>query len=292
MFHRPLAQLTLEDLNSAFETALMATFKRLDYARSAARKAVEADATRYFGEGAFYVAADVKAADEAAKAEKAAADEAAKAAKAAAKEAAKVATKEPEPAKPAIVVNWTDDANAHPIIGTMKYTRHGHLRIEAVGTPEGESSPTLAVVIVDGGKKTVTLRSCRDNAVSAGYREQYSTDKDHKTPSGKATIARHHDEIANALKGKGVADLEAVYLENGFKYDSYSHLNPGMQRMTLGNLLRSKARHGVQILVLGVVIVPGAASGEEGRKVHDDGEKFENGAAAQADQEGETEAAA
>lgn len=56
-----------------------------------------------------------------------------------------------------------------------------------------------------------------------------------KTPGGS-----YHkpDFIGDALAGLTVAQVLAIAVVVGLNADKYSHLNPGQQRMTLGNSLR------------------------------------------------------
>jgi hypothetical protein len=43
----------------------------------------------------------------------------------------------------------------------------------------------------------------------------------------------------------------AVAAENGLSLDAWSRLNPGMQRMGLGNVLRARVRRGETVLIDG-----------------------------------------
>lgn len=80
------------------------------------------------------------------------------------------------------------------------------------------------------------------NALKAA-RKQYKVDKSTKTAGGNPTI-HCGDATAKALAGK---DLNAVYekaakvkgVSAGTLKAKYRHLNPGAQRMTLGNIIRA-----------------------------------------------------
>lgn len=56
-----------------------------------------------------------------------------------------------------------------------------------------------------------------------------------KTPGGNF---HKPDYIGNALAGLTVVQVLAIAVAVGLNADKYSHLNPGQQRMTLGNSLR------------------------------------------------------
>jgi hypothetical protein len=85
----------------------------------------------------------------------------------------------------------------------------------------------------DGGKTT-------DALVEAG--KAYQHDKERKTAGGNVSVDSG-DELAQELRG---ATLEAVYqraaralgVTEAALRAKYAHLNPGMQRMNLGNRMR------------------------------------------------------
>jgi hypothetical protein len=76
--------------------------------------------------------------------------------------------------------------------------------------------------------------------------KRYTHDKEHKTAGGHVSV-NNGDEIATKLIGK---DLDTVYAAaaKALKEDEkdlrakYKHLNPGMQRMNLGNRMRAAAK--------------------------------------------------
>lgn len=75
---------------------------------------------------------------------------------------------------------------------------------------------------------------------------EYVHDKEHKTAGGHVSV-HNGDAIAVKLLGK---DLDTVYAAaaKALKEDEadlrakYAHLNPGMQRMNLGNRMRAAAK--------------------------------------------------
>jgi colicin import membrane protein len=75
--------------------------------------------------------------------------------------------------------------------------------------------------------------------VSEEYRDKYKL-SDVRTPSGAKSISCG-DQVAQALNGLDVAQLGQVAKAAGLDFKKWSHLNPGMQRMNLGNSLRARA---------------------------------------------------
>ena len=74
------------------------------------------------------------------------------------------------------------------------------------------------------------------SVVPAEYKERYGKD------------GNCGDEVAQALAGiKGEA-LAEVATRNGIDFKRWEHLNPGMQRMNLGNMLRARGRRGDKIV--------------------------------------------
>ena len=84
------------------------------------------------------------------------------------------------------------------------------------------------------------------SVISADKAAKYKV-SDVKTASGKRKSVDNDDKIAKALRGKSVDDLRKIANKTGlgdrFKAN-WSKLNPGMLRMSMGNALRAKARHG------------------------------------------------
>jgi hypothetical protein len=70
----------------------------------------------------------------------------------------------------------------------------------------------------------------------------YTAHKDYKTPSGR-TAVDNADAVAEVLRGmtlEGV--LETLVANGGTVNPKWAHLNPGMQRMAAGNVLRRIAK--------------------------------------------------
>lgn len=74
--------------------------------------------------------------------------------------------------------------------------------------------------------------------VSDEYRDKYKV-SDVRTPSGAKSISCG-DTVAAALNGLSVDQLSKVAKIAGLDFKKWSHLNPGMQRMNLGNSLRAR----------------------------------------------------
>lgn len=83
----------------------------------------------------------------------------------------------------------------------------------------------------------------KKDVVPSAYRDKY-----------KATGGTNGDFIATGLQkiGKdGIESLHAVASENGIDHKKWSHMNPGMQRMNLANVLRGTYLKGGSIKMLG-----------------------------------------
>lgn len=141
-----------------------------------------------------------------------------------------------------------DYSRNDPRVGKKFFTRHGRVTVVAV------SFDSAKVETTEGVEKEVKLTSLREKAVASGARNRYPSDHDTKTASGKPSIGRP-DEITDALKGLVSAELGGVFEENGLDSKKYKHLNPGMKRMTLGNLLRGMASNGKSVKINGKKVV-------------------------------------
>lgn len=97
-------------------------------------------------------------------------------------------------------------------------------------------------------------------AVNDSYRDNYVIDKNTKTASGASSI-HNGDELAETLKGLGVAELSSVAKDNGFadRFKGWqdSGANNGMLRMHVGNVLRAKTNKGNAIYAFGKQICEG-----------------------------------
>lgn len=75
--------------------------------------------------------------------------------------------------------------------------------------------------------------------------DRYVTSDEVKTASGRKAIDVN-DEVATSLRGTDLADVyrqasAATGQTQKSLHEKYDHLNPGMQRMNLGNLIRGAA---------------------------------------------------
>lgn len=102
-------------------------------------------------------------------------------------------------------------------------------------------------------KKVRKAKASNGTTKSVVDLSRYSYEKaaDAKTPSGRACVD-NADGIAEALRGKSVEDIEAIFAKNkigdSFK-PSWRKLNPGLARMSAGNVLRGIVRKGTPIKV-------------------------------------------
>jgi hypothetical protein len=117
-----------------------------------------------------------------------------------------------------------------------------------VGTAAKKAAkrPSKAIVTkstkVKSGKKVVRKTNGDDPRLVPANLEAYHVDKDKKTAGGNPSIDSN-DKVAIMLRGR---ELDEVYAQVAKRCEvtvkelktKYSHLNPGMQRMNLGNKLR------------------------------------------------------
>lgn len=83
------------------------------------------------------------------------------------------------------------------------------------------------------------MKVAKQEIISDEYRDKYKVDKTVRTASGAYSVSKG-DDVAKALNGLTVEQLRDVAKDAGIveKFDGWKHLNPGMQRMNLGNVLR------------------------------------------------------
>jgi len=223
---KQLHEMSLEDINGELDAGgIDKRYKRIDMARKAIIRLVEKDKLMYLGQIPFVVKKKVTAE----------------------KKAKKVKAKTKKVEKSYVYLE------THELIGTVVYSRFGKQLVTKVGHYEGE--PNKLKVLLKNGNH-IAISSCRPTAVRPEYRSRYNVDRDNKTPSGKPSIGVD-DPICDSLKGANVDVLEAICQENGLEYSKWEHLNPGMQRMCLGNRLRGMARKGERVVIKGEMITPG-----------------------------------
>lgn len=85
-------------------------------------------------------------------------------------------------------------------------------------------------------KKKVVKGSIIDKTKVSGYH----VSKDVKTAGGRKAVDCN-DKVAKALRGKTLDEVKTVARKNGLKdrLPKWEHLNPGQQRMAIGNALRA-----------------------------------------------------
>jgi hypothetical protein len=157
-------------------------------------------------------------------------------------------TQEEQPKQKPLIerIDW----KASQYEGRKVYTTKGTGHILAEGKLDGQ---TYFKVKHGDGEHAFRETTTRFNAVDDSYRDKYAKDNAVKTESGAASVSCG-DNVAEALKGLNLAQLASVAQENGLtdKWEGWSHLNPGMRRMNLGNKLRMMVnKDGATISVLG-----------------------------------------
>lgn len=133
--------------------------------------------------------------------------------------------------------------------GQEFYTRHG--KVPVVETGFVKDKPVKVRILDKNDKiREVSVTTLRTKAVSDSYRPKYEINKDTRTASGKPSIGVD-DDLTEKLRGKDTKELESIAEDNGINPRQYSHLNNGMLRMTLGNIFRSRLRHGEKVKING-----------------------------------------
>ncbi len=234
---KPLHSMTLDEINAELEFAAVGkTYKRIDHARNALKKAVDGGKALYVGTDPFY-------------------NETAMAEVIATEKAASATPKAEKTVAPKKAVVFSEDLASHDMVGKVVFCRFGRQTVEAIGHVEGEPEKLKARL---GNGKVVAVTACRLSAVRSEYRRKYPVDKAHKTASGKPSIGVE-DQVTDLLKGAGVEAIESICAENSLDYSRWAGLNPGMQRMCLGNRLRGMAQKGKRVVIAGHVVAEGAA---------------------------------
>lgn len=143
--------------------------------------------------------------------------------------------------------------------------------LDAPGAPDGPSNPTPkeAEMPVTAVKKPTTKAAPRaqvakpapkpaprpvvavaprpepkvGNVIKPQYRGSFATLEGLKTASGARVIATTNDIVTQVLAGTDTPALMEIAARCGVDF-TWGHVNPGMQRMNLGNRLRSMLRRG------------------------------------------------
>jgi len=89
------------------------------------------------------------------------------------------------------------------------------------------------------GKRTTARRKRSRSVAAAEYRARYADGS-----CGDDLAVRLKQRVAAADGSVDVAKLRQLAEANGVWVSSYADLNPGLQRMTIGNRLRPLARRG------------------------------------------------
>ena len=137
------------------------------------------------------------------------------------------------------------------------YTQKGN----AVILGEDKAAGVYLVELIKNAEQIVLkANQLKFKAINDSYRDNYVIDKDTKTASGASSI-HNGDELAETLKGLGVAELSSIAKDNGFadRFKGWqdSDANNGMLRMHVGNVLRAKAKKGNVIYAFGRQICEG-----------------------------------
>jgi len=135
---------------------------------------------------------------------------------------------------------WTED---HELVGKKVYTNRLPGTIKAVDTENNKYK-----IEQNDGK----IRILSEGSFSFEARVlSYSYDKvEGKTIRDGRPSKGVNDALGRSLDGDERL-LEEVSIENGIDFSKYSHLNPGMLRMAVGNILRARIKRGEKVTVFG-----------------------------------------
>jgi hypothetical protein len=121
--------------------------------------------------------------------------------------------------------------------GSRVFTPHG----VAVIKKEDRKHKVYQITVDESGEtKVISMKAARDKAFDEKFRDRYEQDKSRRTASGGYSVS-NGDEIAKALNALTVEQLERVARTAGLsdRFERWEHVNPGMKRMNLGNVLRA-----------------------------------------------------
>lgn len=127
--------------------------------------------------------------------------------------------------------------------------RGTNVRIQDNGR-EFDVKPEVLTALPEDAKVTSRGKLGKGSVIPKEIRKQYKVHKV-KTATGKSNSIDNDDETAAALRGKSLDDAYKAAVEELKKHgeettvaalkEKYSGLNPGMQRMNLGNRIRGAA---------------------------------------------------
>ncbi len=153
-------------------------------------------------------------------------------------------------AKVAPVYNYD---RKHKEVGRRVFTARGTGEILGY-----DSAANRFLVQVGDAEFNLTEKSVRFKAVDDKFREGYTVDRSIKTTKGAPSV-HCGDDLAQALLGLSLEECQTVAKENSIDHSRWAHLNPGMQRMNIGNALRNMVRKELKVTVFGNTVANSAA---------------------------------
>jgi hypothetical protein len=141
--------------------------------------------------------------------------------------------KKSKPEKPKVTYNWDRKCEDK---GRRVFTSHG----TAVVLGEDKPNRVYLVRIEETeAEKVIASKSVRFKAFDEEYRDKYTVDKSVRTASGAYSVS-NGDDVAKSLNGLSVEQLAEIATRTNLteKWSRWEHVNPGMKRMNLSNVLR------------------------------------------------------
>lgn len=134
----------------------------------------------------------------------------------------------------------------HPLIGhRFNHKRWGTCVLAATR----EDGRALVYVYYKKFFREVNLSALSEENFMKSRMKKYAPDRSNKTATGMPSRTTG-DNISRMLVGIDRTLLIEIGTENGFDMAEYDHVNTGIMRMILGNMIRSKVRRGEYVAIL------------------------------------------
>jgi len=136
------------------------------------------------------------------------------------------------------------------------------LEAERIRTIRDDTEPVIARAVVVGQLPPVEERPVavpkiiKGSIIKTKYRDKYKKNGDYSCGDQMAEELRAYIQKVDGNKVRiCLVKLKEVAVANNVWKDRYAGLNPGQQRMTIGNLLRNKFAMGDEINIGGAILV-------------------------------------
>ncbi len=148
-----------------------------------------------------------------------------------------------EPELKVVSRSWSKPADERDA-GRRVYTPHGPAFILK---EDAKNERYLVEVEETKEVKDLSYKAVRWKAIDDGYREHYHTDNNVRTPKGSVTV-NCGDVLAAAIAGLDDEENVVLASANHIDYSRWDHLNRGMAKMNLSNILRRRLKNGERVV--------------------------------------------